>query len=144
MSDKINHQRIEAVAWDFQQCGILTSADSDQPVRPTFKLRNSKWCSVSILTFIEYSSDQQRLWPVCAYAQAGLSICWSHIPHCWQSYAAAQLYFCLEIYTTLLYVALWKNPLIWKGLKYYILNCPWKIYKSMFFLFHIWHTLLWG
>ena len=28
---------------------------------PTFKLRNSKSCSVSSLTLIEYSSDKQRL-----------------------------------------------------------------------------------
>ena len=27
---------------DFQQCGILTSVDSDEPVHPTFKLINSK------------------------------------------------------------------------------------------------------
>ena len=26
---------------DFQQCGILTSVDSDEPVKPPFKLRNS-------------------------------------------------------------------------------------------------------
>ena len=26
----------------FQQCGILTSVDSDEPVQPPFKLRNSK------------------------------------------------------------------------------------------------------
>ena len=25
----------------FQQCGILTSVDSDEPVQPPFKLRNS-------------------------------------------------------------------------------------------------------
>ena len=25
---------------DFQQCGILTSVDSDEPVQPPFKLRN--------------------------------------------------------------------------------------------------------
>ena len=25
------------------------------------------------------------------YAQAGLSLCWSHIPHCWKSHALAQL-----------------------------------------------------
>ena len=37
-----------------QQCGILTSVDSDEPVQPPFKLRNSKWCSVSSLTVIEY------------------------------------------------------------------------------------------
>ena len=27
---------------DFQQCGILTSVDSDEPVQPPLKLRNSK------------------------------------------------------------------------------------------------------
>ena len=27
---------------DFQQCGILTSVDSDDPLQPTFKVRNSK------------------------------------------------------------------------------------------------------
>ena len=42
---------------DFQQCGILTSVDSDEPVQPPIKLRNSKWHSVSSLTVIEYSSD---------------------------------------------------------------------------------------
>ena len=31
-----------ASACDFQQCGILTSVDSDEPVQPPFKLRNSK------------------------------------------------------------------------------------------------------
>ena len=84
---------IWAVTHDFQQCAILTSVDSDEPLQPPFKLRNSKWASVSILTVIEYSSDQQRLWSVCAYAQAGLSHCWSHIPHCWKSHAMDQLYF---------------------------------------------------
>ena len=33
---------IWAVTRDFQQCGILTSVDSDQPVQPHFKLLNSK------------------------------------------------------------------------------------------------------
>ena len=36
---------------------ILTSVDSDEPLQPHFKLRNSKWCSVSSLTIIENSSD---------------------------------------------------------------------------------------
>ena len=76
---------------DFQQCGILTCVDSDEPVQPPFKLRSSKWCSVSSLTIIEYSSDKQRLWSDCAYAQAGLRLYWSHIPHCWKSHALAQL-----------------------------------------------------
>ena len=30
------------VKCDFQQCGILTSVDSDEPVQPPFKLRNYK------------------------------------------------------------------------------------------------------
>ena len=44
---------------DFQQCGILTSVDSDEHVQPPFKLRTSKRCSVSSLTLIEYSSNEQ-------------------------------------------------------------------------------------
>ena len=39
------------------KCGILTCVDSGEPVQPPFKLSNSKCCSVSSLTFIEYSSD---------------------------------------------------------------------------------------
>ena len=30
------------MARDFQQCGILACVDSDQPVQPPHKLRNSK------------------------------------------------------------------------------------------------------
>ena len=33
---------------------ILTSVDSDKPLQPPFKLRNSKWCSVSSFTILEY------------------------------------------------------------------------------------------
>ena len=80
-------ENIWATACDFQQCGILTSVDSDEPVQPHFKLRNSKWCSFSSLTLIEYSCGEQRLWSDCAYAQACLSLCWSHIPQCWKSHA---------------------------------------------------------
>ena len=32
----------EQTTCDFQQCCILTSVDSDEPVQPHFKLRNSK------------------------------------------------------------------------------------------------------
>ena len=76
----------------FQKCGILTSVDSDEHVQPPVKLRNIKWCSVSSLTLIEYSSDEQRLWSDCAYAQSDLRLCWSHILHCWKFHVAAQLY----------------------------------------------------
>ena len=48
---------ILAVTCDFQQCDILISVDSDEPVQPSFKLRNSKYWSVSSLSVIEYSSD---------------------------------------------------------------------------------------
>ena len=42
-----------ATACDFQQFDILTSVDSGEPLQPLFKVRNSKWCSVSSLTVIE-------------------------------------------------------------------------------------------
>ena len=42
-----------AATRDFQQCGILTSVDSDEPLQPPMKFRNSKWCSVSSITVIE-------------------------------------------------------------------------------------------
>ena len=80
-----------ASAWDFQQYGILASVDSSEPPQPPFKLRNSKWCPFSSLTIIEYSSDLRRLWSDCAYAQADLRLCWSHISHCWKSHATAQM-----------------------------------------------------
>ena len=48
---------IWAVTCNFQQCCILTSVNSDEPMQPPVKLRNSKWCSFSSLTLIEYSSD---------------------------------------------------------------------------------------
>ena len=40
-----------------QQYGMLTCVDSDEPVQPPFKLRNSKCCLASSLTVIEYSSN---------------------------------------------------------------------------------------
>ena len=80
-----------AVAWDFQQCGILTCVDSDEPLQPPLKLTYSKWCSASSLTIMEYSSEWQRFWSDCAYAQADLRLCRSHIPLCWKSHALAQL-----------------------------------------------------
>ena len=46
-----------AVTCDFQHCSILTWIYSGEPVQPLFKLRNSKWCLVSSLRLIEYSSN---------------------------------------------------------------------------------------
>ena len=80
-----------AMTCDFQQCAILTSVDSDEPEQPPVKLRSSKCCSVSSLKFVEFSSDKLRPWSDCAYAQAGLSLCWSHIAHCWKSHATAHM-----------------------------------------------------
>ena len=73
------YRMIWAATCDFQQSSILTSVDTYKPVQLPFKHRNSKFCSISSLTVIEYSSDLQRLWSDCAYAQADLSLCWSHI-----------------------------------------------------------------
>ena len=78
---------------DFHQCGILTSVDSDEPVQLHFKYRSSKWFSASSLTLVKYSSDEQRLWSDCVYAQANLRLCWSHIPHCWKSHVTTHIYF---------------------------------------------------
>ena len=58
----VTYINIWAATCDFQQCGILTSVDSDEPVQPPFKLRNSKCCSISSLTVVECSADWQRLW----------------------------------------------------------------------------------
>ena len=60
-------------------------------LRPLFKHRNSKWCSINSLTVKGYFSDKQRFVSVCAYAQAGLSLCWSHIRHCSKSHVADHL-----------------------------------------------------
>ena len=69
--------------WHFDMCrlGLASAAP--------FKLRNSKWCSVSSFTSIEYSSEKQRLRLDCAYAHAYMRLSWSHIPYCWKSHALA-------------------------------------------------------
>ena len=84
---------IWAATCDFQQCGILTSVDSDKPVQPPVMHRNSKWCSVSSLTVIEYSSDKQMLWSVWMHAQVDQSLCWSQIPQFWKSHVTAHMEF---------------------------------------------------
>ena len=60
--------------WYFDKCRFRRACAA------SFKLSNLKWCSVSSLRVITYSNDKQRLWSDCAYAQAGLSLCWSHVP----------------------------------------------------------------
>ena len=63
---------IWAVTCDFQLCGILTSVDSDVPVQPPFKLKTSKWCSLS-------SFDTHRIFKGLAKALIRLPVCagWS-------------------------------------------------------------------
>ena len=100
-------------------------------MQPPFNLRNSKWCSVSSLTLIEYSSDLQRLWSDCAYAQADLRLCWSHIQHCWKSHVAAQILLIIlkipSIYPDIeqkvqavqvQMVSTWRNQLCWVSNKW--------------------------
>ena len=71
---------------------IILRHDMEFPTIWNFdKFRNSKWWSVSSVRVIEYSSDQLRLPSDCAYAQAGLRLCWSHISHCWKSQVAVQI-----------------------------------------------------
>ena len=72
---------------------------SDEPMQPPVKIINSKSCSLSSLTLIEYSSNKQRLWSDRAYAQADLRLWWQHIPHCWKSRVTTQMYPLSEIPT---------------------------------------------
>ena len=95
-------------------------------MQPPFKLTNSKWCSVSSLTLIEYSSSEQRLWSDCAYAQAGLSLCWSHIvgnPMSWLNY-----HYC--IFITMTFIKYFKLPI---SLKSNLLLC-WHGFHDIFHL----------
>ena len=89
----VQNINIWAATCGLQKCGILTWIDSDKPVQPSFKLRNSKRCSISSFTLIEYSSDYKRLWSDCVYDQADLRLWWSNILHCWKSHAAAHMFF---------------------------------------------------
>ena len=71
-------------------------------MHPSFKLRNCKLCLVSGLRVTEYSSNQQRLWSDCDYAQAGLSLLL--VAHttlleisCWGS--LIKQYSCIDVYS---------------------------------------------
>ena len=92
--DALVMQRLRLWHWFMSRAMWFTTMwyfDTCRPTRAcaaTSKLRNYKWCSISSLRVIEYSSDKQILWSDCAYAQADLRLCWSHIPHCWKSRAA--------------------------------------------------------
>ena len=46
-----------AATHDFQQCGILRSVDSEEPLRLSVELRNFKLYSVGGLAVMEQSSD---------------------------------------------------------------------------------------
>ena len=89
--NKMNVNYIWAVTCDFQKCGILTRVDSEEPVQSPVQLRHSKCCSVSSWIIIKYSSEQQRLWSDCAYAQVDLRLWRLHKPHCRKSHATAHL-----------------------------------------------------
>ena len=79
---------------DFQQCGILTSVDSDEQVQPPFSLETQNDVKSVLNThriFKRLAKALIRLRVYCAYAQADLRLCWLHIPYCWKSHARAQL-----------------------------------------------------
>ena len=50
-------------------------------------------------------------WSVCAYVQAGLSLCWLHIPHCWKILCRGSFVKCILPRLCLVYVA---EQSIWK------------------------------
>ena len=51
---------------DFQQCGNLTSVDSDKPVQPPVRLRNLKWCSVRSHSIFKRQAKALTRLRVCA------------------------------------------------------------------------------
>ena len=85
--------------WHFDMCRLRRASAAS-----FLKPRNSKWCSVNSLTVIEYSNAQRRLCSDCAYAQADLRLCWSHIPHFLKYHALAHF----QILSPLLPIACWE------------------------------------
>ena len=138
-----NFANIRAVTCDFQQCGIFTSEDSDEPVQPPFKLRNSKLCSVSSLTLIEFLNDKQRLWSDCTYVQADLRLCWSHIPHCWKCHVTTQILkareFCKEFEKASGTNKIW--PKCWEVLQTYVVKTLYSEVYDTVSLFNLWHVI---
>ena len=119
---------IQAATCHRKQCGIWTSVDSDETIQPLVKFRNSKWFSVSSFTVIKYSSDWQNLWSDCAYAQAGLRLCWSHIPHCWISHFVAQLYHLGSENKTSIFVMIYQDNQTHKDQ----LACVTQVYSTLY------------
>ena len=76
-----------AAQCDFQQCGIMTCVESEEPVQPPVMLRSSKCCSASSLTQATSKvSDQTAHMRRLAWAFAG------HKPHYWKFHVAAQFF----------------------------------------------------
>ena len=64
------------------KCGILTWIDSDEPVPPPFKLRNSNLYNVESVD-VHSQNIQATIKGPDQTAQVDLRLCWSHIPHWW-------------------------------------------------------------
>ena len=60
----------------------ITSKDSDQPVHPLSMATVLVYPSLDSLGAVDDTCYQQRLWSVCADAQADLSLRWSHKSYC--------------------------------------------------------------
>ena len=93
---------LQFATWDFLQCDILTSIDTGEYVESPFKNRSSKCCSsvayqASNIKAINKSSDH-----ICGYAQAGLSLCISHISHWWKSHVVAHIWTSLMLFIEML------------------------------------------
>ena len=87
---------------DFQQCGILTSVDSDEPVQPPFKLINSKFvlqlyinwifsrylCSPKVILVFDVSSISAILfeWIRVCISSRGFDIQTPYDPICFPFY----------------------------------------------------------
>ena len=67
---------------DFQQCGILTSVDSDEPMQPIFSLETPNNVQ-SVAKGVDKTARMRRL--IRGYAGC------TYVPHCWKSHVTAQL-----------------------------------------------------
>ena len=67
-------------------------------------------------TFCKQTVDTLIRRRVLRYAQADLRLCWSHIPHCWKSHAAAHFMCAYAVFTVkVLVLKSVKGALAWYG-----------------------------
>ena len=85
-------------------CALWSPAGKGLASWFSFVVSNCEFVTFPLASWVRCGFD--CIWSVCAYAQAGLSLCWSHIPHGWKSHATAKMIHVLnsEMFSHSLYV----------------------------------------